>query len=389
MEFAANNRYIYRKRCGENMVYIHQRPEWPNFTWNEKLLLQRLVQIGNKQGRLIGRMEGLGFSLQNEATLLNMTSEVIKSSEIEGEILDHDQVRSSIARRLGMDIAGLVPSDRSVDGVVEIMIDAVQNYKEPLTEERLFNWHAALFPTGRSGMQRIVVGGWRLNDPESPMQVVSGPMGKEKVHFEAPSADRLKEEMKRFLDWFNAEDELPPVLKASIAHFWFVTIHPFDDGNGRLTRTITDLQLSRADGTNQRFYSMSTQIRQDRNSYYSILEQSQKGELDITAWLAWFMDCLERSLDAADQISSVVLRKAKYWEWLSAKKLNDRQQRMINKLLDNEFFGKLTSSKWAKMNKCSTDTALRDINDLIEQGILEKDGSGGRSTGYQLIEQNQ
>ncbi len=371
------------------MVYIHQRTDWPNFTWNEKLLLQRLVQIGNKQGRLIGRMEGLGFSLQNEATLLNMTSEVVKSSEIEGEILDHDQVRSSIARRLGMDIAGLVPSDRSVDGVVEIMIDAVQNYKEPLTEERLFNWHAALFPTGRSGMQRIVVGGWRLNDPESPMQVVSGPMGKEKVHFEAPSADRLKEEMKRFLDWFNAEDELPPVLKASIAHFWFVTIHPFDDGNGRLTRTITDLQLSRADGTNQRFYSMSTQIRQDRNSYYSILEQSQKGELDITAWLAWFMDCLERSLDAADQISSVVLRKAKYWEWLSAKKLNDRQQRMINKLLDNEFFGKLTSSKWAKMNKCSTDTALRDINDLIEQGILEKDGSGGRSTGYQLIEQNQ
>lgn len=389
MEFAANNRYIYRKRCGENMVYIHQRPEWPNFTWNEKLLLQRLVQIGNKQGRLIGRMEGLGFSLQNEATLLNMTSEVIKSSEIEGEILDHDQVRSSIARRLGMDIAGLVPSDRSVDGVVEIMIDAVQNYKEPLTEERLFNWHAALFPTGRSGMQRIVVGGWRLNDPESPMQVVSGPMGKEKVHFEAPSADRLKEEMKRFLDWFNAEDELPPVLKAGIAHFWFVTIHPFDDGNGRLTRTITDLQLSRADGTNQRFYSMSTQIRQDRNSYYSFLEQSQKGELDITAWLAWFMDCLERSLDAADQISGIVLRKAKYWEWLSAKKLNDRQQRIINKLLDQEFFGKLTSSKWAKMNKCSADTALRDINDLIAQGVLEKDGSGGRSTGYHLIGQNQ
>ena len=367
------------------MTYIHQKPDWPRFDWNETALLQQLVLLSNKQGRLIGRMEGLGFSLQNEATLLNMTSEVIKSSEIEGEVLDHDQVRSSIARRLGMDIAGLVPSDRSVDGVVEVMIDATQNYKEPLTEERLFSWHAALFPTGRSGMQRIAVGSWRDNQPHSPMQVVSGPLGKEKVHFEAPAADRVPKEMKRFLKWINTENTLHPILKAGIAHFWFVTIHPFDDGNGRLTRTITDMQLSRADGTNQRFYSMSSQIRLERKSYYDVLERCQKGDLDITIWLEWFLDCLERSLDAAEHISAAVLTKARYWEWLATKALNDRQRTMINKLLDKDFFGKLTTSKWARMNKCSPDTALRDINDLIDQGILEKDGSGGRSSGYQLV----
>lgn len=368
------------------MAYIHQNPNWPNFKWDEKKLLKKLVAVGHKQGRLIGRMEGLGFSLQNEATLLNLTSEVIKSSEIEGEILDHDQVRSSIARKLGMDIAGLVPSDRSVDGVVEVMVDATQNFQKPLTEERLFDWHAALFPTGRSGMQRIVVGAWRDNNPDSPMQVVSGPLGKEKVHFEAPTSERLQNEMEKFLEWFNSNQKLHPILKAGIAHFWFVTIHPFDDGNGRLARTITDMQLARADGTNQRFYSMSSQIRKERKEYYEILEECQKSGLDITAWLEWFLDCLERSLDAAEQISAIVLKKARYWEWLAGKTLNDRQRIMINKLLDEEFFGKLTTSKWAKINKCSTDTALRDINDLIEQDILEKDGSGGRSAGYQLAD---
>ncbi len=368
------------------MNYIHQKAGWPQFKWDEKRMLNRLVEIGHKQGRLIGRMEGLGFSLQNEATLMNMTSEVIKSSEIEGEILDHDQVRSSIARRLGMDIAGLVPSDRSVDGVVEVMIDATQHFKETLTEERLFNWHAALFPTGRSGMQKIVVGAWRDNNPDSPMQVVSGPLGKEKVHFEAPESKRLKKEMKQFLDWLNKDDKIHPVLKAGIAHFWFVTIHPFDDGNGRLTRTITDMLLARADNTNQRFYSMSAQIRQERKSYYEVLEASQKSDLDITAWLDWFLDCLERSLDAAEKVSSIVLRKARYWELFATKTLNDRQRAMVNKLLDEDLFGKLTTSKWAKMNKCSTDTALRDINDLMHQGILEKDGSGGRSAGYQLVD---
>ncbi|MBS1773059.1 MAG: Fic family protein [Bacteroidetes bacterium] len=367
------------------MNYIHQKAGWPQFKWDEKRMLNRLVEIGHKQGRLIGRMEGLGFSLQNEATLMNMTSEVIKSSEIEGEILDHDQVRSSIARRLGMDIAGLVPSDRSVDGVVEVMIDATQHFKETLTEERLFNWHAALFPTGRSGMQKIVVGAWRDNNPDSPMQVVSGPLGKEKVHFEAPESKRLKKEMKQFLDWLNKDDKIHPVLKAGIAHFWFVTIHPFDDGNGRLTRTITDMLLARADNTNQRFYSISAQIRQERKTYYEVLEASQKSDLDITAWLDWFLDCLERSLDAAEKVSSIVLRKARYWELFATKTLNDRQRAMVNKLLDEDFFGKLTTSKWAKMNKCSTDTALRDINDLISQGVLEKEEAGGRSAGYRLI----
>ncbi|MBL7682038.1 MAG: Fic family protein [Flavipsychrobacter sp.] len=368
------------------MPYIHQKAGWPQFTWDEKKLLELLVAIGHKQGRLIGRMEGLGFSLQNEATLINMTSEVIKSSEIEGEILDHDQVRSSIAKRLGMDIAGLVPSDRSVDGVVEVMIDATQHFKDPLTEERLFNWHAALFPTGRSGMQKIVVGDWRDNTPDNPMQVVSGPMGKENIHFEAPESKRLKKEMKQFLHWFNKTETIHPMLKAGIAHFWFVTIHPFDDGNGRLTRTITDMLLARADNTNKRFYSMSTQIRQERKAYYDILEACQKGGLDITAWLEWFLGCMERSLDAAEKVSSIVLKKARYWELFATKTLNDRQRIMVNKLLDEDFFGKLTTSKWAKINKCSADTALRDINDLIEQGILEKDGSGGRSAGYQLIQ---
>lgn len=368
------------------MPYIHQKPDWPHFIWDEKKLLEQLVKVGHKQGRLIGRMEGLGFSLQHEATLLNMTSEIIKSGEIEGEALDHNQVRSSIARRLGMDIAGMVPSDRSVDGVVEVMIDATQNFKTALTKERLFDWHAALFPTGRSGMQRIVAGAWRDNKPDSPMQVVSGPLGKEKVHFEAPASERLPHEMEQFLRWFNTIENIHPVLKAGIAHFWFVTIHPFDDGNGRLTRTITDMQLARADGTNQRFYSMSAQIRQERKAYYDVLEQCQKSGLNITDWLEWFLDCLERSLDAAAQIASIVLKKARYWEWLATKILNERQRTMTNKLLDEDFFGKLTTSKWAKINKCSADTALRDINDLIEQGVLEKDGSGGRSSGYRLID---
>ena len=368
------------------MRYIHQKQGWPEFTWDAKVLLEKLVTIGHKQGRLIGRMEGLGFSLQNEATLVNLTAEVIKSSEIEGEILDHDQVRSSIARRLGMDIAGLVPSDRSVDGVVEVMIDATQHFKKPLSEQRLFNWHAALFPTGRSGMQPITVGGWRKNKPDAPMQVVSGALGKEKVHFEAPASALLKKEMKQFLHWLNIASDMQPVLKAGIAHFWFVTIHPFDDGNGRLARTITDMLLARADNTAQRFYSMSTQIRKERNAYYDVLERSQKGTLNITAWLDWFLSCLERSLDAAEKVSALVLRKSRYREWLATKTMNVRQRTTVNKLLDEELFGKLTTSKWAKMNKCSADTALRDITTLIEQGVLEKDDAGGRSAGYRLAD---
>ncbi len=376
---------IFNANIAENtMLYIHQRTEWPNFTWNAEKLFKPLTEITHLQGRLIGRMEGLGFSLQNEATLLNMTSEIIKSSEIEGENLDPDQVRSSIARRLGMEVAGMISSDRNVDGVVEVMVDATQAFKVPLTDERLFGWHSALFPTGRSGMHRIVVGRWRDNDPSDPMQVVSGAFGKEKVHFEAPASAVLNKEMEQFLEWFNSNQNIHPILKAGIAHLWFVTIHPFDDGNGRLARTITEMSLARADNTKQRFYSMSTQIRQERKKYYDILERVQKSGLDITSWLEWFLDCLGRALSSADQISSGVIYKARYWESLTQKQLNVRQKHMINLLLDQNFFGNLTTTKWAKMTKSSQDTALRDIQNLVEQGILTKDTAGGRSTNYFL-----
>jgi Fic family protein len=333
----------------------------------------------------LGKMEGLGFQLRAEASLQNLTQDVLKSSEIEGDLLDAQQVRSSIARRLGMEVAGLVPSDRHVDGVVEMMLDATQRYQEELTEERLFGWHAALFPTGRSGMYKIVVGAWRDNTREDPMQVVSGAMGRERVHYQAPDSEVLEPEMGKFLSWFNAHDLLDPVLKAGIAHLWFVTLHPFDDGNGRIARAITDLQLARADGSPQRFYSMSTQIRAERNDYYDILEKTQKGGLDITGWLEWFLKCLDRAIAATDSTLATVLRKARFWENPETNSLNERQRFMLNKLLD-KFEGKLTSSKWAKMAKCSQDTAIRDIQDLIEKGILEKEAAGGRSTSYALAE---
>lgn len=365
-------------------MYIYQQKEWPRFAWEQERLYDILVEIRHRQGRLLGRMEGLGFTLQTEAMLQTMTLEILKSNEIEGEILDADQVRSSIARRLGMNIAGLVPSDRNVDGVVEMMLDATQKFQEPLTEERLFGWHSALFPSGRSGMYKIVVGNWRNNTPDDPMQVVSGAMGREKVHFEAPKAEALPKEMGLFLDWFNSKTDIDPVLKSAIAHLWFVTVHPFDDGNGRIARTIADMQLARADGISQRFYSMSAQIRLERKAYYDILEKTQKGSLDITEWLEWFLICFDRTLNAAEEILSGVLYKARYWEWLATKQLNSRQKLIINKLLDS-FEGKLTSSKWAKIAKCSQDTALRDIQDLIEQGILEKEPGGGRSTNYWLV----
>lgn len=312
-----------------------------------------------------------------------MTQEVVKSSEIEGEILDTDQVRSSIARRLGMDIAGLVPSDRHVDGVVEMMLDATQQYDQLLDEERLFGWHASLFPTGRSGMYRIVVGDWRKNTKDDPMQVVSGAIGREKVHFQAPDAEKLPIEMKRFLDWFNNPAAIDPMIKAAVAHLWFVTIHPFEDGNGRISRAIADMQLARTDGSPQRFYSMSAQIRQERNKYYSVLEKTQSGDLDITEWLQWFLECLGRAIDASDVVLSSVMRKAKLWMMPVSQTFNDRQRLMLNKLLDG-FEGKLTSSKWAKIAKCSQDTATRDIQDLVAKSILAKDEAGGRSTNYLL-----
>jgi len=364
--------------------FIYQMPGWPSFKWDTEKIGLLLTEVRHQQGKLLGRMERLGFALQSEATLQTLTLDVLKSSEIEGELLDADQVRSSIARRLGIDIAGMVTADRHVEGVVEMMLDATQHFDKSLTEERLFGWHAALFPTGRSGMHKIVVGAWRDNLPHDPMQVVSGPMGKETIHYEAPPAELLPDEMNRFLQWFNETINMDPVLKAAIAHFWFVTIHPFDDGNGRIARAVADLQLARADGTSQRFYSMSAQIRKERNSYYMILEKTQRGDLDITEWLVWFLECLSRALKAPEEILSLIFKKASFWKTHEKTIFNPRQVLLLNKLLD-KFEGKLTTSKWAKIAKCSHDTALRDINDLIEKKVLSKEESGGRSSSYLLV----
>ncbi len=369
------------------MTNIYQKKDWPQFYWNKEALLTPLAEVRHRQGKIVGRMEGLGFSLREEATLQTMTLEILKSNEIEGKILNADQVRSSIARRLGMEIAGLVPADRHVEGVVEMMLDATQKFDQLLTDERLFGWHSDLFPTGRSGIYKIKVGNWRLDD-KGPMQVVSGSIEKEKVHFEAPAARLLESEMQQFLEWFNNNTENDPVLKAAIAHLWFVTIHPFEDGNGRIARTIADMQLARADGSSQRFYSMSAQIQKERNDYYDILEQTQKGTLDITSWLAWFFGCLNRALSTTETTLFAILQKAQFWDVHLKDNLNDRQKLMLNKLLDG-FEGKLNSSKWAKICKCSSDTALRDIQHLIELGILVKDKSGGRSTSYLLVLENE
>jgi Fic family protein len=365
-------------------TYIHQRPNWPKFRWDDKALAQPLVSVRHRQGRLIGRMEGLGFPLRSEAVLQTLTEDVVKSSEIEGEILNRDQVRSSIARRLGMDIGALTPADRAVEGVVEMMLDATQEYDQPLTDERLFGWHAALFPTGRSGMQRITVGAWR-RDKSGPMQVVSGAMGRERVHYEAPEAARLHQDMKAFLTWFEGEKAIDPVLKAGIAHLWFVTVHPFDDGNGRIARAIADMQLARSENSRQRFYSMSAQIRQERTAYYDILEAAQKSDLDITPWLMWFLACLGRAFDGTESVLAGVLNKARFWEKQAGATFNDRQRDMLNRLLDG-FAGNLTSTKWATIEKCSPDTALRDITELVERGILQKNEGGGRSTSYSLVD---
>lgn len=364
-------------------LYIHQRKEWPKFTWEETATAAQLANVRHRQGRLLGRMEGLGFQLRAEAVLQSLTEEVLKTSEIEGERLDKDQVRSSIARRLGIETGALAPADREVEGIVEVMLDATQNFDQPLSEERLHSWHAALFPTGRSGMTKIEVGQWR-SDKKGPMQVVSGAMGRERVHFQAPPAKSLKKEMQAFIRWFNAEDKIDPVIKAGLAHLWFVTIHPFDDGNGRIARAIADMALARSENSARRFYSMSAQIRLERNAYYNILETTQKGGLDITPWLNWFLSCLSRAFDGAETILASVLRKARFWEDHAKEKFNDRQRMMIDRLF-NGFVGKLTSSKWAKLAKCSQDTASRDIDDLIKRGILVKEPGGGRSTSYALI----
>lgn len=365
-------------------MYIYQRHGWPTFTWAQNKLITPLAALRHKQGVLLGQMTGLGFSLRSETLLQTLTLDVLKTSEIEGELFDQDQVRSSIAQRLGIKTVGLLPIDREVEGVVDMLLDATQQFDSPLTQDRLFNWHAALFPTGRRGMHKITVANWRTHNA-GPMQVVSGAIGKERVHFQAPDAAVLADEMTVFLNWFNSSTDLDPVIKAAISHLWFVTIHPFDDGNGRIARTIADMQLARADNSSQRFYSMSAQIRKERNTYYELLEKTQKGELDITDWLSWFLSCLDRALSNANQIVAGVLRKARFWEAVAGKSINGRQQLLLNKLMDG-FDGKLTSSKWAKIAKCSQDTALRDIQQLVSQAILVKEEPGGRSTSYMLNE---
>lgn len=367
----------------DNMVniYIWQQKDWPNFTWDDSRLSYKLGRVRSLQGKLVGKMSALGFDLRNSAMLDALTSDITKSSEIEGEILNVDQVRSSVARHLGIEIEGLPEADRYVDGVVQVMIDATQNYMQPLTAERLFNWHAALFPTGRSGIYKITVADWRQGS--EPMQVISGAMGKEKIHYQAPDSDNVPNQMKLFLRWANSEQKIDSVLKAAITHLWFVTIHPFDDGNGRISRTITDLFLARADEMPHRFYSMSAEIRKQRKGYYEILEKTQKGGLDITAWLEWFLDCLEAALCDTEKSISTILQKAAFWDKHRLISMNERQIRMVNMLWDS-FDGKLTSSKWGKITKCSPDTALRDIQDLINKGVLCKTDEGGRSTNYKL-----
>lgn len=363
-------------------IYLYQHENWPNFIWDIRELSDLLAEVRNKQGRLIGKMETLGFDLQNEAFLETLTSDILKTNEIEGIVLNKEEVRSSIARRLGIDIGGLSPINRNIEGIVDMMFDATKNFDKPLTKKRLFDWHYALFPMGRSGMYEIIVGNWR-DDSTGPMQVVSGPMGKEKIHYQAPPAKVIDNEMTGFLNWFNKEKNIDLVLKASIAHLWFVTLHPFEDGNGRIARAITDMLLARSDGLPQRFYSMSSQIQKERKSYYNILEKTQKGDLDITEWINWFLNILQKAIINSEETLALVIKKHQFWNAYGTEIKNERQKKILNILLDG-FIGNLTTSKWAKIAKCSQDTALRDIQDLINKGILIKSSSGGRSTKYEL-----
>lgn len=360
-------------------MYIHELEEWPNFYWDQSRLADLLAHVRHQQGRLMGGMESIGFPVRQEAILWNLTQDVVKTSEIEGEILDQTLVRSSVARHLNIDVGALDIRDRSVDGVVEMMIDATQQFDRPLTQERLFSWHAALFPTGRSGFTKIEVGAWRAG----PVEVVSGLMGKEIVHFKAPPMERVDQEMSRFLQWCEQESSMDFVTKAAVAHLWFVTIHPFADGNGRIGRAIADLMLARSEKSSHRFYSLSAQIQKERKQYYAILEKTQKGNLDITSWIEWFFNCLGRAITQALATLDAALYKKQFWESIARMPLNERQRKIINRLLDG-FVGKLTSSKWAKIAKCSQDTAYRDILDLVDRGILVKNPEGGRSTSYAL-----
>ena len=363
-------------------MYIWQRAEWPRFEQDTARLAEPLATARHAQGKLLGRMEALGFALRDEATLHTLTENVVKTSEIEGEVFEPDRVRSSIASRLGLDAGSLPASDRDVDGIVDMTLDATRNYAEPLTEERLFSWHAALFPAGRSGMRRIRAGAW-CDDADGPMEVVSGPLGRQRVHYIAPPAERLPDEITAFLDWFEGARTMDPVLAAGMAHLWFVSLHPFDDGNGRIARAVADMALARSDDSPERCYSMSAQIRRERSAYYDLLETTQRGTPDITDWQVWFLECLVRAIENAGATLAAVLGKARFWETHAAEVFNPRQAKTLNRLLD-DFEGKLTSSKWAKMNGCSQDTANRDIRDLIDRGILVRGPAGGRSTSYEI-----
>lgn len=367
-------------------MWIYKHQNWPNFTWDAQKLASKLADLRHRQGRLLGRMEGLGFELKREASLTTLTSDVVKSSAIEGENLNLEEVRSSIARRLGMNIAGLIPASRDVEGIVEMMLDATQSFSKPLTKKRLFDWHAALFPTGRSGMHSIMVGDWRSDD-NGPMQVVSGPIGHEKLHFEAPSAEKLEKEMGLFLSWFENQSNIDPILRVGIAHLWFVTIHPFEDGNGRIARAIADMALARADNTSDRFYSLSTQFAAERKDYYNQLEKQQRGTPEITHWLEWFLGCLGRAISNAEETLGKVLFKAQLWNKINQNPVNERQRLIINLMLDDNFKGHMNTSKYAKLAKCSTDTALRDIHDLKGRGIFMQNQGGGRSTSYRLLDE--
>jgi Fic family protein len=376
------NAIFAAKIAEKSNMYLYNNQNWPIFEWNSEKLLPLLSYVRNQQGKLIGKMGALGFELRNEANLEILTLDIIKSSEIEGEILNKEQVRSSIARRLGLEISGLVYSDRNVDGIVDLMIDATKNFDKELNKERLFSWHAALFPTEQSGMYKIITGNWR-DDSTGPMQIVSGALGKEKVHYQAPPAPQLENEMQLFFDWFNLEQKTDLVLKAAIAHLWFVTIHPFEDGNGRISRALSDMLLARSDEQSYRFYSMSTQLRKERNAYYDILEKTQKSSLDITNWLEWFLNSLLHAIENSEKLLEKIIYKHSFWVKHTRVNINDRQRKILNMLMD-DFEGVLNTSKWAKIGKCSQDTALRDIQDLIDKEIMVKREQGGRSTNYEL-----
>jgi Fic family protein len=380
---AANATHNLRMPSGEN-IDISQQPDWPAWRFDLAALTDALVRVSHAQGLLLGRLADVGLALRDQASLAALTDDVVKTSEIEGERLDVASVRSSIARRMGVDIGALAPVDRHAEGVVEMVLDATTRCTAPVTQERLFGWHAALFPTGWSGMSRITIAAWR-DDANGPMQVVSGPHGRQRVHFEAPPAAHLADKTARFLAWIESDGGEPPLIKAGLGHLWFVTLHPFDDGNGRIARAIGDLLLARADGSPQRFYSLSAQIQRRRKEYYDVLERTQKGTLDATAWLAWFLATLQQAVEEAQHTLDAVLAKARFWQRLAGRPLNERQIKLLNRLLDG-FEGKLTSSKWAAIAKCSADTALRDIRDLVALGVLRKSAAGGRSTAYELAD---